>query len=221
MRSNMAHMGATTPPAAAAATLYPPAACSLPLSQARWPALFISCGGLGSMSAWTASAVPLLMALCLGLTPPHAAAQAAAATSASRQNSEALLAFKASMVNGGELLSTWVNGTDYCAWRGVNCDAGGFAESMWVLAAEGRGMAMRGLAMCGCWAPVGACDAVGAWCLWVMRAYGCLLLLWLLGVCGCWALVSAGRLQLGLRCCCWRGCMRREGSVSDTTTSSV
>ena len=44
----------------------------------------------------------------------------------------ALLAFKASGVDPGGLLSTWLDGTDPCGWDGVTCHADGdFAGTVW------------------------------------------------------------------------------------------
>lgn len=46
--------------------------------------------------------------------------------SASSKADEALLlGFKASLSNGDQILTSWQNGTDYCAWKGIKCNAGG------------------------------------------------------------------------------------------------
>lgn len=41
------------------------------------------------------------------------------------EDRERLLAFKESLANGADKLSSWQPGTDPCAWEGVNCSPGG------------------------------------------------------------------------------------------------
>lgn len=46
---------------------------------------------------------------------------AAAPATPPASDAEALLALKASFENGDQVLTTWVAGTDACAWLGVSC----------------------------------------------------------------------------------------------------
>lgn len=57
-----------------------------------------------------------------GTTPPSAVNATA--------NEELLLAFKASLDNGEEILTNWRAGSDPCAWAGISCGAAGEVQSM-------------------------------------------------------------------------------------------
>lgn len=52
--------------------------------------------------------------------PAPAPAQGPVAAEEAQQEA-ALLAFKASLDNGDEKLTNWIQGTDYCAWMGISC----------------------------------------------------------------------------------------------------
>lgn len=72
----------------------------------------------------TSSALVSLLLILLHV-PPHLA-QPAPGDSVSE--TDLLLAFKDSFTNGEELLPSWVNGTDVCAWQGVACSANGVVD---------------------------------------------------------------------------------------------
>jgi hypothetical protein len=74
-------------------------------------------------SAW---AILLLLVLSVFIWGPVASGQASSnATGANNDDVTALLEFKASFTNGGEVLISW-NGSDPCTgWAGVTCDSSG------------------------------------------------------------------------------------------------
>lgn len=59
-----------------------------------------------------------------------AAAPAAAAAEGSQADAQLLLAFKASLESGNEILQDWRPGTDPCAWTGISCKPDGSIDSL-------------------------------------------------------------------------------------------
>lgn len=59
-----------------------------------------------------------------------AAAPAVAAAEGSQADAQLLLAFKASLDNGNEILQDWRPGTDPCAWTGISCKPDGSVDSL-------------------------------------------------------------------------------------------
>ena len=60
--------------------------------------------------------------LAQAAAPAPAASPAAPAGGAvSEEDVALLLAFKASLDNGDQILASWRSGTDVCAWTGVSC----------------------------------------------------------------------------------------------------
>lgn len=61
---------------------------------------------------------------------PAAAPPAAQPTPGSQDDAALLLAFKASLENGDEILTDWRPGTDPCAWLGISCNPNGSVNSL-------------------------------------------------------------------------------------------
>ncbi|KAI7835916.1 hypothetical protein COHA_010196 [Chlorella ohadii] len=64
---------------------------------------------------------------------PAAAPPAAQPTPGSQDDAALLLAFKASLENGDEILTDWRPGTDPCAWLGISCNPNGSVNSLVLL----------------------------------------------------------------------------------------